>query len=166
METILICFLGFLIWMSPPFSFAALTHCTFINPASVSTGAKMPSERRERTCQGPSGGAPSHPCMCLISSVWNSVGNLGGGGGFAVNGSPCLSEEWWKSQERPGALNAALLVGFTYSERDASWMLMENSPEHHYREEKPPQVHHGCRLPQTQYQDTGCDLRSEEPLMT
>lgn len=163
------CFLGFLIWMSPPFSFAAITHSTFINLASVSTGAKMPSERRERTCQGPSGGAPSHPCMGLISSVWNSVGNLGGEGGLQLTDHHAWVKNDGRARRDRGLwMLHCCLASLTVREtlHECWWKIVLSITWLHYREEKPPQVHHGCGLPQTQYQDTGFDLRSEEPLMT
>lgn len=163
------CLLGFLIWMRPPFSFATITHCTFINLASVSTGQRRrlsgdrePARDHQEVLR--------HIHACAWFHLFGTVSAIWWG---AVYGPACMRKEWWKSQERPGALNAALLVGFTFSQRNVSWMLMENS--HcvgitwlHYREDatKPPQVHHGGGLPQRQNQDSGFNLRSEEPLMT
>lgn len=164
------CFLGFLIWMSPSFSFAATTHCTFINLASVSTRAKMPSERRERTCQGPSGGAPSHPCMCLISSVWNSVGDFGRVGGKLMDQHAWGKNDGRARRDRGLWMLHCWLASLTVREtlHGCWWKIVPSITWLHSREDatKPPQVHHGGGLPQTQYEDTGFNLRSEEPLMT
>lgn len=79
----------------PPFSFAAITHCTFINLASVSMGQKC------RLCGGTEPARDQQEVLrhTLISSVWNSVGDLGG---------QFMDQHAWGRARRDRGMNATL----------------------------------------------------------